>query len=61
MAGIAENLADNHVYFGSASRVNTLLENYMKVTREDIQRVAKTYFTQDKRVILHYLPVDDKK
>jgi zinc protease len=61
MAGIAENLADNHVYFGSASRVNTILENYMKVTREDIQRVARTYFTQDKRVILHYLPVDDKK
>jgi predicted Zn-dependent peptidase len=28
----------------------------MKVTREDIQRVAKLYFTQDARVILHYLP-----
>jgi predicted Zn-dependent peptidase len=56
VAGIAENLADNHVYYGSASRVNTQLEGYLKVTREDIQRVAQKYFTQDARVILHYLP-----
>jgi predicted Zn-dependent peptidase len=56
IAGVAENLADNHVYYGTASRVNNQLENYMKVTREDIQRVAKLYFTQEARVILHYLP-----
>jgi predicted Zn-dependent peptidase len=56
IAGIAENLANNHVYFGSANLVNTELEKYMKVTREDIQRVAQKYFTQDARVILLYLP-----
>ncbi|MFM6933879.1 MAG: M16 family metallopeptidase [Flavobacteriales bacterium] len=56
IAGIAENLADNYVYYGDANRVNTQLENYMKVTREDIQRVALKYLTQDARVILHYLP-----
>jgi predicted Zn-dependent peptidase len=58
IAGIAENLADNHVYYGSASRVNTQLGNYMKVTREDIMRVAQKYLTQDARVILHYLPIE---
>jgi predicted Zn-dependent peptidase len=56
IAGIAENLADNHVYYGDANRVNTLLDNYLKVTREDILRVAKTYLNQDARVILYYLP-----
>ncbi|MFA7274423.1 MAG: pitrilysin family protein [Crocinitomicaceae bacterium] len=56
IAGIAENLADNYVYYGSANRVNTLLDGYMKVTREDIQRVAKKYLTQDARLILYYLP-----
>jgi zinc protease len=56
VAGIAENLADNRVYYGSADRVNTLMNNYMKVTREDIQRVAIKYLTQDARVILQYLP-----
>lgn len=56
IAGVAENLANNHVYYGSASRTNTELENYMKVTREDILRVAQKYLTQDARIILHYLP-----
>jgi predicted Zn-dependent peptidase len=32
----------------------------MKVTREDILRVAKKYLTQDARVILHYLPKETK-
>lgn len=56
IAGIAENLADNHVYYGDANRVNSLLDNYLKVSREDILRVAKTYLNQDARVILYYLP-----
>lgn len=56
IAGISENLADNHVYYKSANRVNTLLDEYMKVTREDIQRVAQKYLTQEARIILHYVP-----
>lgn len=59
IAGIAENLANSHVYFGSANYVNTELQNYMAVTREDILRVAKTYLTQDARIILHYLPKEE--
>lgn len=61
VAGIAENLANNHVYYGTANRVNEELSNYMKVTREDVQRVAQKYFTQDARVILHYLPKEEQK
>ena len=61
VAGIAENLANNHVYYGTANRVNTELDKYMKVTREDIQRVAQKYLTQDARVILHYLPKEENK
>ena len=53
---IAENLADNYVYFGNTDRVNILLDNYLKVTKEDIQRVAQKYLTLDKRVVLYYLP-----
>jgi predicted Zn-dependent peptidase len=56
IAGVAENLADNHVYYGDANRVNTLLDNYLKVNREDILRVAQTYLKQDARVVLYYLP-----
>lgn len=56
MVGIAENLANYHMYYGDANLINTELERYMKVTREDIQRVAKKYFTKNNRVVLHYLP-----
>lgn len=56
VAGIAENLANNHVYMGSASLINNELQKYLSVTREEIQRVAKKYFTKNARIILYYLP-----
>jgi len=59
IAGVAENLANYYVYYGTANRANTELENYMKVTREDILRVANTYLTQNARVILYYLPKEN--
>lgn len=43
MVGIAEQLANYHVYFGDANLINTEIERYNKVTREDLQRVAKKY------------------
>ena len=54
--GIAENLAVYEVHFGDANLINTELERYLDVSREDIQRVAKEYFTADNRVVLYYLP-----
>jgi len=56
VAGIAESLANYHMYFGDANLINTEIERYMKVTREDIQRVANKYFTDENRVVLYYLP-----
>jgi predicted Zn-dependent peptidase len=56
VAGIAESLANYHVYFGDANLINTEIDRYRKVTREDIRRVAQTYLTPSNRVVLHYLP-----
>jgi zinc protease len=56
VAGIAENLAQNYMYMGSTAMINNEMAKYMAVTREDIQRVAKKYLTQDARIILYYLP-----
>ena len=54
--GIAESLADYYIYYGDADLINTEISRYMKVTREDIQRVTKEYFRTDNRVVLYYLP-----
>ncbi len=56
MAGIAENLANYHVYFGDANLINTEIDRYMKVTKDDLKRVAKQYLTKENRVVLYYLP-----
>ncbi|MGA1397446.1 MAG: M16 family metallopeptidase [Schleiferiaceae bacterium] len=56
VAGIAENLANYHVYYGDANLINTEIERYRQVTPADIQRVAQTYLKPENRVVLHYLP-----
>ena len=56
MAGIAESLADYHMMFGNADLINTELEKYRAVTREDIKRIANKYLVQNNSVTLYYLP-----
>ncbi len=56
----AVSLANYHMFFGDANLINTEIDKYLKVTREDIQRVAKEYFSKDNRVTLYYLPKPEK-
>lgn len=61
MAGIAETLANYQVYFGDANLINTEINRYNKVTREDLMNVAKKYLNKDNRVTLYYVPKGAKK
>jgi predicted Zn-dependent peptidase len=54
--GLAENLANYHVYFGDANLVNTEIQRYMKVSREDLKAAANKYLNKENRVVLYYLP-----
>jgi zinc protease len=56
IAGIAGNLANYHVYYGNANLINTEIDRYMKVTREDMKRVANSYLNKENEVVLYYLP-----
>jgi predicted Zn-dependent peptidase len=55
IVGIAESLANYHVYLGSAALINDEIKRYRKVTREDLQKAAQKYFTPDNRVSLYWL------
>jgi len=52
----ANNLADNYTYFKNTGRINTELEKYSMVSREDIKRVANLYFKKENRAVIYYLP-----
>jgi len=54
--GIAENLAVYETHFGDASLINTEINRYLAVTKEDIQRVANLYFNEKNRLVLFWLP-----
>jgi predicted Zn-dependent peptidase len=54
--GIAEALANYHTYFGDANLINTEIERYKNVTREDLKRVANKYFVPENRVKLYWRP-----
>lgn len=62
MAGIAETLADFYAYNdGNTNLINTEIEKYLEVSREDIQALAKKYLNKDNRVTLYYLPKSQKE
>lgn len=50
----AKNLARYHMFYGDANLINTELDRYFAVKREDIQRVAKKYLTTERTNLLHY-------
>lgn len=57
LASIAEQLSNNYVYQkGNTNLVNTRFADYQKVSKQDIQRVAKLYFNKTNRVNLYVLP-----
>lgn len=56
IAGVAENLATNYTYFRNTNLINTELEKFQKVNREDLKRVANKYLTKNNRVVVYYLP-----
>lgn len=56
IAGVAENLAEAKVIFGDTNYINQVMDQFAKVNKADIQRVAKEYMNLDGRVVLYYLP-----
>ena len=58
--GIAENLASYYLLYGDVNLVNTEIEMYRSITREEIRDVAKKYLNPNQRLLLDYVPAKDK-
>lgn len=54
MQSRAKELARYRVFYGDANLINTELDRYQAVKREDLQRVAKKYLTKEGVNILRY-------
>lgn len=58
--GIADNLATYYMLYGDVNLINTEIEIYKSITREEIRDVAKKYLNPNQRLILDYAPKSDK-
>jgi predicted Zn-dependent peptidase len=58
--GIAENLAKFYMLYGDVNLINTEIELYHSITREEIREVAKKYLNPNQRLILDYIPSTEK-
>ncbi|CAN5732091.1 pitrilysin family protein [soil metagenome] len=56
MINVAENLANGYTFYKNTDNINTELNKIRKITRQDIQLVAKKYLNKNQRVVLYYLP-----
>jgi len=59
--GVVSNLATYHTFLGNANLINTELEKYNSITKEDLKRVAAKYFTKNNRLVVYYLPKSMEK
>jgi predicted Zn-dependent peptidase len=58
--GVAENLATYYLLYGDVNLINTNIEMYRSITREEIRTVAQKYLNPNQRLILDYVPAKDK-
>jgi predicted Zn-dependent peptidase len=56
MVSLSHSLAQAHVFFGDTNHVNTELDRYLTVTKDDLKRVANQYFTKAGVSVLHFPP-----
>ena len=58
--GIAGNLATYYLLYGDVNLINTEIDIYRSITREEIREAAKKYLNPNQRLLLDYAPKSDK-
>ena len=57
--GIAENLATYYMLYKDVNLINTEIDIYRSITREDLRNAAKKYLNPNQRLVLDYIPASD--
>ena len=58
--GIAVSLGEYFTLYGDANLINSEIDIYRSITREEIRDVAKKYLNKNQRLVLEYLPENEK-
>lgn len=58
--GVAGNLASFYLLYGDVNLINTEIDLYLSITREEIRDIAKKYLNPNQRLLLDYVPSKDK-
>lgn len=56
VSGIANSLARYYMLYKDVNLINTQIDIYRSITREEIRDVAKKYLNTNQRLVLEYLP-----
>lgn len=59
--GIAGSLANYYLLYGDTNLINTEIDLYRSITREEIRNVAKKYLNPNQRILIEYLPKNEKE
>ena len=57
--GIASSLATFYMLYDDVNLINTEIEIYNSITKEEIREIAKKYLNPNQRLVLDYLPKKD--
>ena len=60
MEGIANSLADYYTLYGDTNLINTEIDIYRSITKDEIRDVANKYLNSNQRLVLDYLPGDEQ-
>ncbi|MBZ0204196.1 MAG: insulinase family protein [Ignavibacteria bacterium] len=59
--GKADALANYWTFFKNTAMINTIVDDYLGVTKDDILNAAKKYLSTSNRVVLYYEPKPENK
>ncbi|XLS28846.1 M16 family metallopeptidase [Flavobacteriaceae bacterium M23B6Z8] len=60
LEGIAGSLANYYLLYGDTDLINSEIDIYRSVTREEIKEVANKYLKKNQRMLLEYLPKEQE-